>query len=92
MANVRIDLPDDLARRLQGIALKQHKSLEQLALDQLRSLAEVVPEFPAGSPAAVVLAVQGPPHPGADAVDDLDAAIASGRMPVRALDPFCADR
>ena len=33
-----IQIPDDLARRLEGIAAAQQKSVEQVALDSLRSL------------------------------------------------------
>ncbi len=40
MANLMIELPDDLARTLALIAAQQHTSVQQLALDRLRSLAE----------------------------------------------------
>ena len=40
MANLTIEMPDDLVRRLEGIASVQRKSVQQLALDQLQSLAE----------------------------------------------------
>jgi hypothetical protein len=33
-----IQIPDDLARGLEGIAAEQRKSVEQVALDSLRSL------------------------------------------------------
>jgi predicted transcriptional regulator len=33
-----IQIPDDLARGLEGIAAAQHKSVEQVALESLRSL------------------------------------------------------
>ena len=88
MAGLTIDLPDELVRRLEGIARSQHKSLQQLALEQLKTLAETVSEFPAGSPSGVLQAVEGPPHPLSTDVDDLDAAVASARLPVRARDPF----
>jgi predicted transcriptional regulator len=68
-----IQIPDDLARRLEGIAASQKKSVEQLVLERLRSLFD-----DASSPGAVLRAVRALSHPSASAVDDLDAAIAAG--------------
>ena len=73
-----IQIPDDPARGLEGIAAAQQKSVEQVALESLRSLFER-----ASSPEAVLRAVRQLPHPSAAAVDDLDAAIAATRLPVR---------
>ena len=73
-----IQIPDDLARELEGIAASQKKSVEQLALERLRSLFG-----DASSPGAILRAVRELPHPSSAAVDDLDAAIASARLPVR---------
>jgi predicted transcriptional regulator len=73
-----IQIPDDLARGLEGIAAAQQKSVEQLALESLRSLFDR-----ASSPEAVLRAVRELSHPSAAAVDDLDAAIAAARLPVR---------
>ena len=39
MANLTIEMPDDLVRSLEGIAAAQRKSVQQLALEQLSSLA-----------------------------------------------------
>jgi hypothetical protein len=75
---MKIQIPDDLARGLEGIAAAQQKSVEQVALEGLRSLFDK-----ASSPEAVLRAVRELPHPSAAAVDDLDAAIAAGRLPVR---------
>ncbi|MGC9951218.1 MAG: hypothetical protein ABSF64_33090 [Bryobacteraceae bacterium] len=72
-----IQIPDDLARGLEGMAAAQRKSVEQVALDSLRSLLDR-----ATSPAAVLQAVRKLPHPSAAAVDDLEAAIAAARLPV----------
>ena len=72
-----IQIPDDLARGLEGIAAAQQKSVEQVALESLRSLFTR-----ASSPEAVLRAVRQLPHPSAAAVDDLDAAIAAARLPV----------
>jgi len=88
MANLNIEMPDDLERRLEGIAAAQRKSIEQLALERLISLVEDVPECRAGSPAAVLRAVQEAPHPTAADVDEFDALIAAGRLPIRARDLF----
>ena len=73
-----IQIPDDLARGLEGLAAAQRKSVEQLALERLRSLLDA-----ASSPEAVLRAVRELPHPSSSAVDDLDAAIAAARLPVR---------
>jgi len=73
-----IQIPDDLARRLEGIAAAQQKSVEQVALDGLRSLLDK-----ASSPEVVLRAVRQLSHPSVAAVDDLDAAIAGGRLQVR---------
>ena len=73
-----IQIPDDLARGLEGIAAAQKKSVQQLAVDRLRSLLDKPT-----SPEAVLRTIQALPHPSPSAVDDLDAAIAASRLPVR---------
>lgn len=73
-----IHIPDDLARGLEGIAAAQQRSVEQVALDSLRSLFDR-----ASSPQVVLRTVRALPHPSAAAVDDLEAAIAGARLPVR---------
>jgi hypothetical protein len=88
MAKLIIEVPDELVRSLEGIAAAQRKSVQQLALERLSSLVEVIPEPRAGSPAAVVQAMQEPPHPSSADVDELDAAIALGRLPIRTRDLF----
>ena len=57
-----------------GVALDGHR---------LRSLVDGT-----GSPEAVLRAMRKPPHLSSSAIDDLDAAIASGRLPVRDQDTF----
>jgi hypothetical protein len=52
--------------------------VEQLALESLRSVFDK-----ANPPEALLRAVRELPYPSAEAVDDLDAAIAAGRLPVR---------
>jgi len=73
-----IQIPDDLARGLEGIAAAQQKSVDQVAVESLLSLFER-----ASSPEAVLRAVRQLTHPSAAAVDDLEAAIAAARLPVR---------
>jgi hypothetical protein len=80
MANLIIEMPDDLVRSLEGIATAQHKSIQQLALEGLSSLVEMVPKPRSGSPEAVLRAMRQPPHPSSADVDDLDAAMAAGRL------------
>ena len=91
MANLTIEMPDDLVRSLEGIAAAQRKSVQQLALEQLSSLIGVNPEPRVGSLAAVLRVMQEPPHPSSADVDELDAAIAAGRLAVRARDLFSTD-
>jgi predicted transcriptional regulator len=71
-----IHIPDDLARGLEMIAAAQRKSVEQVALESLRSLFDKTT-----SPEAILRAVRELPHPSAAAVDELDAAIAAARPP-----------
>jgi hypothetical protein len=78
MGVMTIQIPDDLARGLAGIAASQQKSVEQLAVERLRSLLDRQV-----SPQSALRNIQALPHPSHSAVDDLDAAIANARMPVR---------
>jgi len=73
-----IQIPDDLAHGLEGIAAAQHKSVEQVAVESLRSLVNRT-----GSPEVLLRAFRELKHPSAAAVDDLEASIAAGRLPVR---------
>jgi hypothetical protein len=72
-----LHIPDDLARSLEATAAAQRKSVEQVALESLRSLFDR-----ASSPELVLRTVRELPHPTAVAVDDLEAAIAAARLPV----------
>jgi CelD/BcsL family acetyltransferase involved in cellulose biosynthesis len=72
-----IQIPDDLAHGLEAIAAAQKMSLEQLAVERLRSLVDG-----AASPRAILRSIRDLPHPSAAAVDDLEAAIAAARLPV----------
>ncbi|MCX6622220.1 MAG: hypothetical protein NTY38_14355 [Acidobacteria bacterium] len=83
MTNLTIQLPDDLARGLEGIAAAQKKSVEQVALERLGSFLETE-----SSPQAVLRAVRNLPHPSSSALDDLDAALAAARLPVSGQSAF----
>lgn len=83
-----IEMPDDLVRRLEGIAAVQRKSVQQLALDQLQSLVETGDTYRRGSPAGLLRAAEAAPHVLSADVDDLETAIVSARLPVQASDPF----
>jgi len=72
-----IKIPDDLARRLEEIAATQRTSVEQVALEGLRALFHT-----ARSPQVLLQTIRELPHPSPAAVDDLEAAIAAGRLPV----------
>jgi hypothetical protein len=74
---MKIQIPDDIARGLEGIAAAQHKSVEQVALESLPSLFDN-----ASSPEFVLRSVRGLSHPSTSAVDDLEASIAAARLPV----------
>ena len=78
-----IQIPDDLARGLEGLAALQRKSVEEVAVESLRLLFDR-PD----SPEAVLRAVRSLPHPSTAAVDDMEAAIISARQPVRDKDTF----
>ncbi len=88
MANLTIEMPDDLVRSLEGIAAAQHMSVQQLAIEKLRSLVEVGLGDREGSAAALLRGLREPPHPSVSDVEELEAAIAAGRLPVQARDPF----
>jgi len=56
--------------------------------DELPRMLESDPEYRAGSAVAVLRAMREPPHPSACDVDELDAAIADGELPVQIADLF----
>jgi hypothetical protein len=73
-----IQIPDDLARGMECIAAERQKTVEQVALENLRLLLDQ-----ASSPGAVLRSLQKLSHPSPAAIDDLEAAIASARLSVR---------
>ncbi len=80
-----IQIPDDLARGLEGVAAAESKTVEQLAVERLRTLLE----RPV-SPEALLRTLRALPRPSSDAVDELEAAIAGSRLPVGDLGAFDA--
>ncbi len=88
MANLVIEMPDDFVRSLQRIAAAEHKSVQQLAIEKLSSLVDASHEHRTGSAATVLRAMREPPHLTASDVDELDAAIHAGRLPVQTHDLF----
>jgi len=82
-SNLIIEMPDDLARSLEGIASTQHKTVRELAVERLRSLVEGSLDPQKGSPGAVLRAMREPPHPSASDVEELEAAIGAGRVPAQ---------
>jgi len=81
MANLTIDLPDELARVLARIAEAQHTTVQQLTLERLRSLAEDASEARLSPRLTLLQVMKEPPHLTASDVDELDAVIAAGRLP-----------
>ena len=78
IGTMTIQIPDDLARGLEGIAAAQQKSVEEIAVERLRSLLDRPT-----SPQSILKTILALPHPSPSAVDDLEAAIAAARQPVR---------
>ena len=77
MISMSIDIPDDFARRLEVVAAAQKKP-SRISREAAGSLIDRPT-----SPQAILKAARDLPHPSPAAVDDLDAAIASSRLPVR---------
>jgi plasmid stability protein len=78
MTQLTIQIPDDLAQSLKATALARKKSMEQVALDRLRSGFETVDSAP-----ALLRALQELPGPSSAAVDDLELSLATSRLPLR---------
>ena len=82
MQQLTIEIPETLAQRLAWLAAAQQKSVEQIALERLAPLLEIAPTQPSGSPAAIRQAMR-EPHLRREAVDELEQAIAEGKLPVQ---------
>ena len=76
MAQITIHVPDELARKLEGLASAWHMSVQQIALERLESI--TVP----GTPEALLDAMRQPPYVSAAAVAELEVAVSGGRLPV----------
>ncbi len=87
-AKMTIQIPEDVARGLASIAAGRNKTVEQLAVENLRLLLTLDRGAETSSPEILLRALQNLPHPSPEAVDDLEAAIRSGRLPVRDDGPF----
>ena len=83
MAQLTLEIPEDLANRLESLAVAQNKSVEQIALEQLRSL-----DLTPGSPSLILQTMKQLPHLHPSVIDELEAAIRNGRLAVREQDIF----
>ncbi len=83
MGTMTIHIPDDLAHHLEQLAASEKKSVEELAVERLRSSLEKP-----SSPEALLSTLRALARPSASAVDELEAAIAASRIPVTDLGPF----
>ena len=75
MTQITIEVPDDLARRFEALAKAEDKSMAEVVLEYLRPAGE-----PAGSPRAILRAVAQLPEVDPSAIDEMNAAIAAGRL------------
>lgn len=85
-ATLTIEVPDELVSVLARIAAQEQKSIQQVAMERLNLRAD--PEDDAGSAAAVLRIMKEPPHLSPSDVDELDAAIAAGHLPIQKRDLF----
>ena len=83
MAQLNLEIPESLAQHLEGLASAQNKSVEQVALEHLRSL-DAAP----GSPASILRAIEQLPNLDPSIVDELEAAIRDGRLAIQEQDAF----
>jgi hypothetical protein len=83
MSHLTIAIPDELAQRLAVLASEQKKSVERVALEQLKSLLEPSLENLPGSPSTIRQVVHELPRLSWDAVNELEQAIKAGRLPMR---------
>jgi len=83
MASLILELPDEVIRGLEGIAPIQHKSVQQLAVERLSSRVVAAPDLQPGAPASLLIGMRESPRLDTIGVDEIDAAIAAGRLPVR---------
>ena len=83
MSQLTLEIPTDLAQALTHLASEQNKSVETVALEQLRSLVER-----RGSPDAILRGLRElPPIDPAD-IEELKRVIKEGRIPAVEKDLF----
>ena len=82
-------MPDDLLRSLADIAVAQHKSLQKLAVERLRSLVEGHTGRSRGLPDRPVASHAATTRPIVSDVDEFDAAIAARRFRVQSRVVTC---
>lgn len=83
MTQITIEVPDDIASRLEALAKSEDKSVAQVVLEYLRPASE-----PVGSPQAILRALAQLPEVDPSAIDEMNAAIAAGRLAMSDRDPF----
>jgi hypothetical protein len=88
MTHLTIHIPDDLASRIKGIASEEHKTVQEWAVERLNSILQTNGERRPGSAQAILSVLQEPPRLSSADTDELDAAIAAGRLPVEERDVF----
>jgi plasmid stability protein len=86
MVQLTIDLPDELAEAVERTAAAQGKSISHYALDLLRA-AVAVEGGRRGSPQAVLRALEQAPPIDPETVDQMEAAIREGKLPVSFREP-----
>ncbi|MEZ5353247.1 MAG: ribbon-helix-helix protein, CopG family [Bryobacteraceae bacterium] len=77
MSNLTIELPEELARRLESMAAARHTTVPEFVVDGLTKLVADRDSRP-GSPASILRAIAEVPLVSAADADDLDAAISRG--------------
>lgn len=88
MLDLIIRVPDELVPGLEGIAASRRMSIQQLAVDRLRSLVAGSGEARPGSAQALLRVMGEPPQLSSADVDELDAAISAGRLSVGSVEVF----
>jgi hypothetical protein len=80
LQTVTLELPDDLAQSIEAAAAAQSRTVQQFAIDQLRSAVETNVAEPPGSPAAILRIMRQAPFVSNEDVDALDAAVLESRL------------
>jgi len=88
VTDLTIQIPDDVARRLESIAAAEQKTAQQLASERLTHWLKLGSPPRSGSAAALLDAMREAPHLTAEDVEALDISIASARQPIRESDIF----